>query len=60
MYIFSGIMTAELWRATANVPGLIRLLSAYFARHSVRGTAVYGVPCPTYGKPGPSFPLIVF
>jgi exportin-2 (importin alpha re-exporter) len=33
--IFSGIMTAELWRATANVPGLIRLLSAYFARHSV-------------------------
>jgi exportin-2 (importin alpha re-exporter) len=33
--IFGGIMTAELWRATANVPGLIRLVSAYFARHSV-------------------------
>lgn len=32
--IFACIMTQEMWRATANVPGLIRLLSAYFAKHS--------------------------
>ena len=33
--IFAGIMTLEMWRAVANVPGLIRLLSAYFAKSAV-------------------------
>lgn len=40
--IFAGIMSPEMWRATANVPGLIRMLSAYFAKHSVMKDLLVG------------------
>ncbi|CAE7469287.1 cse1l [Symbiodinium natans] len=32
--LFARLLTPELWRAQANVPGLIRLLRAYFAKHA--------------------------
>eukprot|EP00434_Breviolum_minutum_P040292 symbB.v1.2.035799.t1/scaffold4903.1/size33184/3 len=33
--LFGRLLTPELWRAQANVPGLIRLLRAYFTKHAV-------------------------
>jgi len=33
--LFARLLTAELWRAQANVPGLVRLLRAYFCKHAV-------------------------
>jgi exportin-2 (importin alpha re-exporter) len=35
--LFARLLTADLWRAQANVPGLIRLLRAYFTKHAVFG-----------------------
>lgn len=35
--LFGRLLTVELWRANANVPGLIRLLRAYFSKSSVFG-----------------------
>jgi len=32
--LFARLLTPELWRAQANVPGLIRLLRAYFTKHA--------------------------
>ncbi|CAE7659585.1 cse1l [Symbiodinium pilosum] len=32
--LFARLLTPELWRSQANVPGLIRLLRAYFAKHA--------------------------
>eukprot|EP00439_Symbiodinium_sp_Y106_P075977 s781_g15.t1 len=32
--LFARLLNPELWRAQANVPGLIRLLRAYFAKHA--------------------------
>jgi len=33
--LFARLLTAELWRAQANVPGLVRLLRAYFMKHTI-------------------------
>jgi exportin-2 (importin alpha re-exporter) len=33
--LFGRLLTLELWRAQGNVPGLIRLLRAYFSKHTV-------------------------
>jgi len=33
--LFARLLATELWRAQANVPGLIRLFRAYFAKHTV-------------------------
>eukprot|EP00929_Paragymnodinium_shiwhaense_P111726 TRINITY_DN80014_c0_g1_i1.p1 TRINITY_DN80014_c0_g1~~TRINITY_DN80014_c0_g1_i1.p1 ORF type:complete len:959 (+),score=227.64 TRINITY_DN80014_c0_g1_i1:109-2985(+) len=33
--LFGRLLAAEIWRAQANVPGLIRLLRAYFTKHAV-------------------------
>jgi len=33
--LFSRLLTIDLWRAQANVPGLIRLLRAYFSKHTM-------------------------
>eukprot|EP00933_Yihiella_yeosuensis_P027476 TRINITY_DN21379_c0_g1_i1.p1 TRINITY_DN21379_c0_g1~~TRINITY_DN21379_c0_g1_i1.p1 ORF type:complete len:966 (+),score=204.50 TRINITY_DN21379_c0_g1_i1:60-2957(+) len=35
--LFERLLNVELWRSQANVPGLIRLLRAYFAKHAVFG-----------------------
>ncbi|CAJ1447658.1 unnamed protein product [Effrenium voratum] len=32
--LFARLLTPELWRSQANVPGLIRLLRAYFTKHA--------------------------
>ncbi|OLP76502.1 Exportin-2 [Symbiodinium microadriaticum] len=32
--LFARLLNPELWRSQANVPGLIRLLRAYFAKHA--------------------------
>jgi len=32
--LFGRLLNPELWRAQANVPGLIRLLRAYFCKHT--------------------------
>lgn len=32
--LFARLLTVELWRAQANVPGLVRLLRAYFSKHA--------------------------
>eukprot|EP00932_Pfiesteria_piscicida_P011144 SRR837773.22254.p1 GENE.SRR837773.22254~~SRR837773.22254.p1 ORF type:complete len:415 (-),score=158.62 SRR837773.22254:23-1204(-) len=32
--LFGRLLTDQLWRAQANVPGLVRLLRAYFAKHA--------------------------
>jgi exportin-2 (importin alpha re-exporter) len=33
--LFSTLLNVELWRSPGNVPGLIRLLRAYFTKHSL-------------------------
>jgi len=33
--LFSRLLVIDLWRAQANVPGLIRLLRAYFTKHAM-------------------------
>merc|ERR1712232_1250017 len=33
--LFGRLLSTELWRAQANIPGLIRLLRAYFTKHAV-------------------------
>lgn len=33
--LFARLLSPELWRAQANVPGLIRLFRAYFTKHAV-------------------------
>jgi exportin-2 (importin alpha re-exporter) len=33
--LFSRLLTPELWKGQANVPGLTRLLRAYFCKHAV-------------------------
>jgi len=33
--LFTRLLTPDLWRAQANVPGLIRLLRAYFSKHAL-------------------------
>lgn len=33
--LFTRLLTAELWRAQANVPGLVRLLRAYFCKYVI-------------------------
>lgn len=35
--LFARLLSPELWRAQANVPGLIRLFRAYFCKHAVFG-----------------------
>lgn len=35
--LFSRLLNVDVWRAHANVPGLIRLLRAYFGKHSMFG-----------------------
>lgn len=35
--LFGRLLTADLWRAQANVPGLIRLFRAYFCKHNIFG-----------------------
>eukprot|EP00446_Apocalathium_sp_SHHI-4_P008304 CAMPEP_0177163592 /NCGR_PEP_ID=MMETSP0367-20130122/6494_1 /TAXON_ID=447022 ORGANISM="Scrippsiella hangoei-like, Strain SHHI-4" /NCGR_SAMPLE_ID=MMETSP0367 /ASSEMBLY_ACC=CAM_ASM_000362 /LENGTH=1049 /DNA_ID=CAMNT_0018609427 /DNA_START=1 /DNA_END=3147 /DNA_ORIENTATION=+ len=32
--LFERLLTDQLWRAQANVPGLVRLLRAYFSKHT--------------------------
>eukprot|EP00928_Gymnodinium_smaydae_P076155 TRINITY_DN5913_c0_g3_i1.p1 TRINITY_DN5913_c0_g3~~TRINITY_DN5913_c0_g3_i1.p1 ORF type:complete len:1066 (+),score=253.50 TRINITY_DN5913_c0_g3_i1:716-3913(+) len=33
--LFNRLLTPDLWRAQANVPGLVRLFRAYFTKHAV-------------------------
>mmetsp|Transcript_114882 Transcript_114882/g.199027 ORF Transcript_114882/g.199027 Transcript_114882/m.199027 type:complete len:964 (+) Transcript_114882:72-2963(+) len=35
--LFARLLTVELWQAMANIPGLIRLIRAYFTKHAVFG-----------------------
>jgi len=35
--LFARLLSADLWRSQANVPGLIRLFRAYFTKHAVFG-----------------------
>lgn len=35
MDLFARLLSIEMWRAQANVPGLVRLFRAYFAKHAV-------------------------
>lgn len=35
--LFATLLSIELWRSQANVPGLIRLFRAYFTKHAVFG-----------------------
>mmetsp|Transcript_55561 Transcript_55561/g.157796 ORF Transcript_55561/g.157796 Transcript_55561/m.157796 type:complete len:967 (-) Transcript_55561:328-3228(-) len=40
--LFARLLVPELWRSQANVPGLIRLLRAYFCKHAVFGELLKG------------------
>merc|ERR1719375_1047778 len=33
--LFARLLTPDLWRAQANIPGLVRLMRAYFGKHAV-------------------------
>merc|ERR1719161_2508457 len=35
--LFERLLTEDLWRAQANIPGLVRILQAYFAKHTIFG-----------------------
>jgi len=35
--LFARLLARELWTAQANVPGLVRLFRAYFAKHAIFG-----------------------
>jgi len=35
--LFARLLTADLWKSQANVPGLIRLFRAYFMKHAAFG-----------------------
>jgi len=38
--LFGRLLQTELWRAHANIPGLVRLLRAYFAKHQTFGELI--------------------
>jgi len=40
--LFARLMAIDLWKAVANIPGLVRLLKAYFGKHQFFGDLLKG------------------
>jgi len=40
--LFSRLLTPDLWRTSANLPGLIRLFRAYFSKHQIFANDIKG------------------